>query len=72
EVKAIVQPLEMAQAGPELADEIIALCKTRIAAYKCPRSVEFRAALPRHPTGKLFKRLLKQQYWTKDANKVGL
>jgi long-chain acyl-CoA synthetase len=72
EVKAIVQPLEMTQAGPELADEIIALCKTRIAAYKCPRSVEFRAALPRHPTGKLFKRLLKQQYWTKDANKVGL
>lgn len=72
EVKAIVQPLDMAHAGPELADEIIALCKTRIAAFKCPRSVDFRTALPRHPTGKLFKRLLKQQYWTKDANKVGL
>jgi long-chain acyl-CoA synthetase len=67
EVKAIVQPLDMAHAGPELAEEIMALCRSRIAAFKCPRSVDFKAALPRHPTGKLFKRLLKQQYWPKHA-----
>lgn len=70
EVKAIVQPLDMAQAGQSLADEIMALCRTRIAAYKCPRSVDFKPALPRHPTGKLFKRLLKQQYWTKQPAKA--
>ncbi|MCZ8313045.1 MAG: AMP-binding protein [Magnetospirillum sp.] len=63
EVKAVVQPLDMVNAGPALAEEIIAYCKARIAAYKCPRSVDFRAVLPRHPTGKLFKRQLKQQYW---------
>ncbi len=67
EVKAVVQPLDMANAGPDLAEEIMALCRTRIAAYKCPRSVDFEAALPRHPTGKLFKRLLKQRYWATDA-----
>ena len=62
EVKAVVQPLDMAKAGPALADEIVALCKSRIAAYKCPRSVDFMAVLPRHPTGKLFKRMLKHNY----------
>jgi long-chain acyl-CoA synthetase len=72
EVKAIVQPLDMTQAGPELAAEIMALCKTRIAAYKCPRSIDFKAALPRHPTGKLFKRLLKQQYWPNTAAGVAM
>ena len=31
---------------------------------KCPRSIDFRAELPRHPTGKLYKRHLKDEYWT--------
>jgi acyl-coenzyme A synthetase/AMP-(fatty) acid ligase len=52
----------MADAGPELAAELIAYCRDHLAGYKCPRSVDFRADLPRHPTGKLFKRVLRDEY----------
>ena len=63
EVKAVVEPGDMAEAGPELADELIAWCKQRISPIKCPRSVDFIEELPRHATGKLYKRLLKDKYW---------
>ncbi len=63
EVKAVVQPAEDASVGPELQRELIAYCKEHLADVKCPRSVDFRAELPRHPTGKLYKRLLKDEYW---------
>ncbi|GGQ19848.1 acyl-CoA synthetase (AMP-forming)/AMP-acid ligase II [Actinomadura coerulea] len=62
-VKAVVQPLSMDDAGPGLEAELIAYCRDRLAHYKCPRSVDFRGELPRHPTGKLYKRLLKDEYW---------
>jgi acyl-CoA synthetase (AMP-forming)/AMP-acid ligase II len=62
QVKAVVQPVSMAEAGPELAAELIAFCRDNLAHYKCPRSVDFRADLPRHPTGKLFKRVLRDEY----------
>jgi long-chain acyl-CoA synthetase len=66
EVKAVVQPRRMpadaADAG-RLAEELMAWCRERLADVKCPRSVEFRAELPRHPTGKLYKRLLRDEYW---------
>jgi acyl-CoA synthetase (AMP-forming)/AMP-acid ligase II len=63
EVKAVVQPVDMTDAGPELARELIAYCKEQLAGFKCPRSIDFEAELPRHPTGKLYKRLLKDRYW---------
>ncbi len=63
EVKAVVQPVDMAQAGEALERELIAYCREHLADVKCPRSVDFRAELPRHPTGKLYKRLLKDEYW---------
>ncbi len=63
EVKAVVQPVDMAGAGEELERELIAYCREHLADVKCPRSVDFRAELPRHPTGKLYKRLLKDEYW---------
>ena len=63
EVKAVVQPISMALAGPELAEELIAFCRAKLAHLKCPRSVDFEAELPRHPTGKLYKRLLRDRYW---------
>ncbi|WP_327103569.1 AMP-binding protein [Nonomuraea glycinis] len=63
QVKAVVQPVSMAEAGPELEAELIEYCRSRLAHYKCPKSVDFRAELPRHPTGKLYKRLLKDEYW---------
>ncbi len=63
EVKAVVQPVDPAEAGPELERELIAHCREHLADVKCPRSVDFRDELPRHPTGKLYKRLLKDEYW---------
>jgi len=63
EVKAVVQPRDMAEAGSSLAEELIAYCKTNLSAIKCPRSIDFEAELPRHPTGKLYKRLLRDRYW---------
>ena len=63
EVKAVVQPISMNLAGPELAEELIAFCRAHLAHLKCPRSVDFEAELPRHPTGKLYKRLLRDRYW---------
>jgi long-chain acyl-CoA synthetase len=63
EVKAVVQPRNMADAGPALADELMAYCRRHLSPVKCPRSVDFEAELPRHPTGKLYKRLLRDRYW---------
>jgi long-chain acyl-CoA synthetase len=63
EVKAVVQPADGAAPGPELERELITYCKEHLADVKCPRSVDFRDELPRHPTGKLYKRVLKDEYW---------
>ena len=62
EVKAVVQPVDWSAAGPELERELIAFCKEHLSAIKCPRSVDFEQELPRHPTGKLYKRLLVDRY----------
>lgn len=64
EVKAVVQPVSMAAASPLLAEELIAYARSQIAHLKCPKSIDFMEELPRHPTGKLYKRLLKEPYWT--------
>jgi long-chain acyl-CoA synthetase len=70
EVKAVVQPRDMAQAGPELAAELMAFCREHLSPIKCPRSIDFEAELPRHPTGKLYKRLLRDRYWAGRASKL--
>ena len=66
EVKAVVQPKAMPAdeaAAKALEKDLIAFCRSHLADVKCPRSVDFRPELPRHPTGKLYKRLLKDEYW---------
>jgi long-chain acyl-CoA synthetase len=70
EVKAVVQPVDMADAGPELEQELIAYCRQRLAKIKCPRSVDFEPELPRSATGKLFKRLLKERYWRGHESRI--
>ena len=70
EVKAVVQPADMSQAGPELERELIDYCQQRLAKFKCPRSVDFDPELPRHATGKLYKRLLKDRYWGKRDSRI--
>ena len=63
EVKAVVQPMPGVDPGPELAAELIAFCGEHLARQKVPRSIDFEAELPRLPTGKLYKRLLRDRYW---------
>jgi long-chain acyl-CoA synthetase len=70
EVKAVVQPLDMSAAGPDLERELLEFCRGQLARYKCPRSIDFEAELPRHPTGKLYKRLLKDRYWGGHATRI--
>jgi long-chain acyl-CoA synthetase len=70
EVKAVVQPVDMADAGPELERELLAFCRDNLAHYKCPRSIDFEAELPRQPTGKLYKRLLRDRYWTGKQSRI--
>ena len=63
EVKAVVQPIDGVDGGPELERELIAFCREHLAHFKCPRTVDFEAELPRLPTGKLYKRILRDRYW---------
>jgi long-chain acyl-CoA synthetase len=65
EVKAVVQPINMATAGPELASELLAFCAQHLARFKVPRTLDFEAELPRLPTGKLYKRILRDRYMGK-------
>ena len=67
----MVQPLPGVRADRELEAELIAFCREHLAALKCPRSVDFEAQLPRTPTGKLLKRLLRDRYWTGPPGKNG-
>ena len=70
EVKAVVQPMPGVDADEALAEELIAYSRERLAPFKCPRSIDFEAELPRLPTGKLYKRLLKDRYWGKGDSKI--
>jgi len=62
EVKAVVQPITGIRPDADLAEELIAFCREHLAHIKCPRSVDFEEELPRLPTGKLYKRLLRDRY----------
>ncbi len=70
EVKAVVQPADGIEGDDALADELLAHARERLAHYKCPRSLDFMAQLPRLPTGKLYKRLLKDRYWGKSDSRI--
>lgn len=63
EVKAVVQLKDPSDADALLEVELLNYCREHLSHVKCPRSVDFRLELPRHPTGKLYKRLLKDEYW---------
>jgi long-chain acyl-CoA synthetase len=63
EVKAVVQVAPGETPGPELERELIAFCREHLARFKVPRSIDFEDELPRLPTGKLYKRLLRDRYW---------
>jgi acyl-CoA synthetase (AMP-forming)/AMP-acid ligase II len=61
-VHAVVQPAEGVVGSPELAEELGQYAREHLARYKVPRVVDFRAELPRLPTGKLYKQGLRDEY----------
>jgi long-chain acyl-CoA synthetase len=66
----VVQPANWADAGPALAEELMAYCHEHLSPIKCPRSIDFMEELPRHPTGKLYKRLIRDRYWGKRESRI--
>ncbi|QPF84681.1 AMP-binding protein [Bradyrhizobium genosp. L] len=70
EVKAVVQAADGIAPGPELAEELIAFCAQSLSRQKVPRSVDFEKELPRLPTGKLYKRLLRDRYWGNKTSRI--
>ncbi|MET0369973.1 MAG: acyl-CoA synthetase [Sphingobium sp.] len=69
-VKAVVQPRDWQEAGDALAEELIAYCRSKLSAIKCPRSIDFDRELPRHETGKLYKREIRDRYWQGNDKRV--
>jgi long-chain acyl-CoA synthetase len=63
EVKAVIEPVDGAEPGPALSEEILAFCADRLAKYKTPRSIDYVDEMPRDPNGKLYKRKLRDPYW---------
>ena len=47
----------------DLVDDLMAFARDRIAGYKCPRSIDFADDLPRLPTGKIQRRIVREPYW---------
>jgi long-chain acyl-CoA synthetase len=70
QVKAVVQVVDGIEPTPRLADELVAFCRERLAGFKCPRSVDFEAQLPRTETGKLLKRDIRDRYWAHAGRQV--
>ena len=49
---------------------LIAFCREHLAHLKCPRSVDFTGQLPRLPTGKLYKKALRDSYWGQSRSRI--
>jgi acyl-CoA synthetase (AMP-forming)/AMP-acid ligase II len=69
-VKAAVELAPGLEGSSELEAEILEFARERLAGYKVPRSLDFEDELPRHPTGKLYTRLLRDRYWRGREKKI--
>ncbi|MGD9603756.1 MAG: AMP-binding protein [Gammaproteobacteria bacterium] len=70
EVKAVVQAMPGVATDALLEAELIAFCQQHLSRQKCPRSIDFEAELPRLPTGKLYKRVLRDRYWGDKKSRI--
>lgn len=70
EVKAVVQLVPGIEPSPALAEALIAYAREHLAHYMAPRSIDFIDELPRLPTGKLYKRQLRDPYWSANRTKI--
>lgn len=69
-VVAVIQPLDGQEGSDDLRQELMAFCRANLSHVKSPRQIDFMAELPRHPTGKLYKRLIRDAYWGKEGSKI--
>ena len=69
-VKAVVEVAPGVTADDALAARLLAFTREHLAAYMVPRSVDFIDDMPRLPTGKLYKRLLRDRYWGKEGTTI--
>ena len=69
-MKAAVELVPGNEASEALEAELVAHVRAHLAGYKAPKSVDFETSLPRHPTGKLYKRLLRDRYWEGMARSI--
>jgi long-chain acyl-CoA synthetase len=70
EVKAVIQVMPDIAADDALTEELLQHCREHLSRQKVPRSIDYEAELPRLPTGKLYKRLLRDRYWGEGTNKI--
>ena len=69
-VVAVIQPMDQAEDRDALAAELMAFARANLSHVKSPRRIDFMAELPRHPTGKLYKRLIRDAYWGKGESRI--
>jgi long-chain acyl-CoA synthetase len=69
-VVAVIQPMDWADAGEPLRAELMAYARQHLSHVKSPRVIDFMAELPRHATGKLYKRLIRDAYWAKGGARI--
>lgn len=70
QVVAVIQPMDQADDQTTLAAELMAFARANLSHVKSPRRIDFMAELPRHPTGKLYKRLIRDAYWGKGESRI--
>jgi long-chain acyl-CoA synthetase len=70
QVVAVIQPADWSEAGDELAAELSSFARANLSHVKAPRRIDFMAELPRHATGKLYKRLIRDAYWGKEGSRI--
>ncbi|MET3665344.1 acyl-CoA synthetase [Caulobacter sp. 1776] len=70
QVVAVIQPMDPAEDQTALAAELLAFARANLSHVKSPRRIDFMAELPRHPTGKLYKRLIRDAYWGKSESRI--
>ena len=70
QVVAVIQPADWSEAGDALAEELSAFARANLSHVKTPRRIDFMPELPRHQTGKLHKRLIREAYWAKSDSGI--
>jgi len=70
-VVAVIQPLDWTGDQAALSEELMAFARAHLSHVKSPRRIDFMQELPRHATGKLYKRLIRDAYWAEAGSRIG-